>query len=326
MITPLNLANTPTPIEIILGILPHTTIHIKRDDLTGLEASGNKIRKLEYLLADAQNKKCDTIITCGSIQSNHVRATMYCCAKLDLKGVAVLRNTASVIASPNRAKQSPDGNLLLDYLFNADVHILSSSEYDKKEEYINKLFDDYKKKGHNPYFIPTGGSNGIGALGYIFAMEEMASYIKLQGIDALFCAVGSGGTYAGLLMGKYIFGLDIPIYGILVDETQEYFLSKIKSIIRESEKILEKKFDLNDSDIQLINGYIGPGYSIPYPEEIQIIKQLAQKGLILDPVYTGKTFYGMIKEKERLQYTNPLFIHTGGIFSVFAYNRDLTTN
>ncbi len=315
MIKPLNLANKPTPIELVSDILPIIKIHIKRDDLTGLETSGNKIRKLEYLLADAKNKNCDMIITCGGIQSNHVRATMYCCAKLGLKGVAILRGTMT---------EFPNGNLLLDNLFGAEIHFLNKEQYDKKEDYIAQLIDDYKKKGHNPYFIPTGGSNGIGALGYIYAMKEMASYIKLQGIDAIFCAVGSGGTYAGLLIGKYLFNADVPLYGVLVDETKEYFFAKIKSIISESEKILDHKFNIDDSEIKLIDGYIGPGYAIPYPEEITVIKQLARKGLILDPVYTGKTFYGMIKEKEHLGFSNPLFIHTGGIFSIFAYNKELS--
>ncbi|MCX7785568.1 MAG: D-cysteine desulfhydrase family protein [candidate division WOR-3 bacterium] len=317
MLRPLNLAHKPTPIEVLDRILPNTKIHIKRDDLTGLEASGNKIRKLEYLLADALNKKCDVIITCGGIQSNHCRATMFCCAKLGLKGVVILKSKKQEVRSKNNTTY--DGNLLLDYLFGAEIHLLSPKEYDKKEDYAHQLMDDFKKQGLNPYFIPTGGSNGIGALGYLYAMEEMASYIKLQGIDSIFCAVGSGGTYAGLLMGKYIFGLETPIYGILVDETIEYFITKVKNIIKESEQILERKFNISDSDIQLINSYIGPGYAIPYPEEIAIIKQVARKGIILDPVYTGKTFYGMLKEKEHIGFCNPLFIHTGGIFSLFAY-------
>lgn len=324
MITPLNLIKKPTPIETLSGILLNTKIHIKRDDLTHLEASGNKIRKLEYLLADAKNKKSDVIITCGAIQSNHVRATMYCCAKLGLKGVVFLANRKQDAKGKNTVAY--EGNLLLNYLFGADIHFLPIEQYAKKEEYVAQLIDDYKKKGHNPYFVPLGGSNGIGALGYVFAMEEMASYIKLQGIDSIFCTISSAGTYTGLLMGKYIFGIDIPLYGILVDESIEYFVLKIKEIIKESEEILGKRFNIIDSDIKLINGYIGPGYAIPYPEEITIIKQIAQRGIILDPVYTGKTFYGMLKEKERLAYTNPLFIHTGGIFSIFAYNKDLTTD
>ncbi|MBS4016099.1 MAG: D-cysteine desulfhydrase family protein [Candidatus Latescibacteria bacterium] len=310
MITPLKLASKPTPIEFYTGVFPDFDFHIKRDDLTGLEGSGNKIRKLEYLLADAENNGSDLIITCGGIQSNHCRATMYCCAKLGWQGVCVVKGEKPKIA---------EGNLLLDFLFNAQVEFLPTAQYLHKEDYIAEMIDDFKKKGHKPYFIPTGGSNGIGALGYIFAMDEMAAYIDRHKIDAVFCAVGSGGTYAGLLMGKYQSSLAVPVYGVLVDETPAFFEAKIKSIIGETEKVLERKFPIRDTDIKLIDGYIGPGYGVPYDEEIAIIRQMARKGLILDPVYTGKTFFGMVDKKSELGFSNPLFIHTGGIFSVFAY-------
>ncbi|MEO0114486.1 MAG: D-cysteine desulfhydrase family protein [candidate division WOR-3 bacterium] len=320
MIEPLQLAQKPTPIQCISdipGLPPKVKIHLKRDDLTGLLASGNKVRKLEYLLADALNKQCDCIITAGAIQSNHIRTTLYLCATIGLKGVAVMSGTQPQVF---------DGNLLLSSLFGADIYFLAQEEYDKlKESFMQELATKYKKQGFKPYLIPTGGSNGLGALGYLSAMQEMKSYIKLQAIDAIFCPVGSGGTYAGLLLGKYLYGVETPLYGILVDETIEYFKVKIKNIINESSIILEKKLAIDEADIKLINGYIGAGYGIPYPEEIEVIKKLALKGIILDPVYTGKAFYGMIKERERLDYHNPIFIHTGGLFSIFAYKEALVT-
>jgi D-cysteine desulfhydrase len=342
VIEPLQLAQKPTPINVISFPLSPTSlqpisslikgeekkvedvkggreikIHIKRDDLTGLLNSGNKIRKLEYLLADALNKKCDCIITAGAIQSNHIRTTMFTCAAMGIKAVAVLCGEPPAIF---------DGNLLLDYLFGAEIHFLPKEEYDKrKEEFMQLLASKYHKQGYRPYLIPTGGSNGIGALGYLEAMQEMTRYIKMSAIDSVFCAVGSGGTYAGLLMGKYINGIEIPLYGILVDETVEYFTAKIKKIIEQASTILERKFKIEDQDIKLIDGYIGPGYGIPYPEEVEIIKNLALKGIILDPIYTGKAFYGMIKEKNKLNYTNPIFVHTGGIFSLFAYKEAFLT-
>uniref|UniRef100_A0A7C6AAZ4 D-cysteine desulfhydrase family protein n=1 Tax=candidate division WOR-3 bacterium TaxID=2052148 RepID=A0A7C6AAZ4_UNCW3 len=313
MIEPLQLAQKPTPIQCldIPSIIPDVKIHIKRDDLTGLLSSGNKIRKLEYLLADAKNKKCDCIITAGPIQSNHIRTTMYVCATMGIKAVAVLAG---------KPPKTLEGNLLLDSLFGGELYFLDKEEYDKmKDGFIQELTIKFRKQGYKPYLIPTGGSNGIGALGYLAAMEEMAHYIKTSAVDAIFCAVGSGGTYAGLLMGKYLFGVEAPLYGILVDETIEYFQAKIKNIINESSTILEKKLAIDDNEIKLINGYIGEGYGIPYPEEIEVIKKLALKGIVLDPVYTGKAFYGMVKERARLDYHNPIFIHTGGIFSLFAY-------
>ena len=317
MIEPIQLAQKPTPIHVISGIIPNIKIHLKRDDLTGLLNSGNKVRKLEYLLADAQNKKCDCIITAGAIQSNHIRTTLYTCATLGIKAVAILGDESPEVL---------EGNLFLDSLFGAEIFFLPKVEYDKmKDGFMQELAIKYRKQGYKPYLIPTGGSNGIGALGYLDAMQEMAQYIKMSAVDAIFCAVGSGGTYAGLLMGKYINGIETPIYGILVDETVKYFKAKIKTIINESSIILARKFDIDENDIKLINGYIGPGYGIPYPEEVEHIKQLALKGIILDPVYTGKAFYGMIKEREKLNYNNPIFIHTGGIFSLFAYKEAFLT-
>jgi D-cysteine desulfhydrase len=311
VIEPLQLAQKPTPIQVVTDIFPNIKIHLKRDDLTGLLNSGNKVRKLEYLLADAQNKQCDCIITAGAIQSNHIRTTMFTCASMGIKAVAVLCGELPEIF---------DGNLFLDYLFGAEIHFLPKEEYDKRKEgFMQLLAAKYRKQGFKPYLIPTGGSNGIGALGYLETMQEMTRYIKMSAIDSVFCAVGSGGTYAGLLMGKYIHGIEIPLYGILVDETVEYFTAKIKKIIEDASVVLERKFQVADQDIRLIDGYIGPGYGIPYKEEIEIIKKLALKGIVLDPVYTGKAFYGMINEKGNIDYTNPIFVHTGGLFSVFAY-------
>lgn len=321
MIEPLQLAQKPTPIQClkqISALPPDIKIHLKRDDLTGLLTSGNKIRKLEYLLADAKSKKCDCIITAGAIQSNHLRTTLYTCATLGIKAVAVINGAKPEIF---------EGNLLLDSLFGADIYFLPTEEYEKmRNGFIQELMIKYQKQGYHPYSIPTGGSNGIGALGYLAAFQEMAHYIKMSGIDAIFCAVGSGGTYAGLLIGKHINGIAIPLYGILVDETVEYFKTKIKTIINEASIILKKRLDIADDEIKLISGYIGPGYGIPYPEEIAIIQELAQQGIILDPVYTGKAFYGMIQEKKRLNYNNPIFIHTGGIFSLFAYKEYFKPN
>ncbi|MEO0101707.1 MAG: D-cysteine desulfhydrase family protein [candidate division WOR-3 bacterium] len=312
MIPPLNLASKPTPIQKI-NLLGYD-IHIKRDDLTGLVTSGNKIRKLEFLLAFALKEKAKVIITCGNYQSNHVRTTLYTCSLLGLKGVAILKGEEPKI---------PEGNAFLDYLFTDEIYFLNEKEYERKEEFAQELIAKYRKRGISAYFIPTGGSNGIGCLGYLQAFGEMVDYIKNHGIDALFCAVGSGGTYAGLLLGKYSYDLKIPIYGILVDETKGYFLKKINEIVKEAEEILGRKLGVKEEDVNLIEGYIGSGYALPYKEEVEMIWMLAKKGILLDPVYTGKAFYGMIKEKENLGFRNPLFLHTGGIFSLFGFKEEI---
>lgn len=312
----IKLCHKPTPIDIFFEKSLGFKIHVKRDDLNGLLESGNKIRKLEYLIGDALEKNSDTIITAGNIQSNHCRATMYVCAKLGLKGVAFLKS--------EETKKEIQGNLLLDHLFDAEIHFLSSDEYENKEEFINKLSADLKKKGRKPYYIPVGGSNEIGMLGYRDAFFEMADYLNTNNIDGIFCAVGSGGTYAGLLLGRYLTNHRVPIYGIIVDESVDFFRNKIIKILEDREKIIKRKVGLKEEDIKLIDGYIGEGYAIPYPEEIEIIKEWAKRGIIFDPVYTAKAFYGMLKEIPKLGVKNPLFIHTGGIFSIFAYNSQLS--
>jgi len=309
LLKPLNLTNKPTPIEKYQ--FNDFTIHIKRDDLNGLVESGNKARKLEYLLSDALNKKCDTIITAGYLNSNHCRITAYFCSRLGLKSILVLN------CLKKRKKIEKDGNLLLDYLFGAEIHFLNNKEYKEKERYVGNLVKRLEKEGYRPYYIPTGGSNEIGILGYRDCFLEMVDYLKENKIDGIFCAVGSGGTYAGLLYGKLLTNLDIPIYGILVDETIDYFKIKIKDIL--------KKLDcqIDEESFHLIDGYIGKGYGIPYKEEIKLMKEWAKKGIIFDLTYTGKAFYGMIKESKKIGLKNPLFIHTGGIFSIFAHKEYL---
>uniref|UniRef100_A0A7V4E3U4 Pyridoxal-phosphate dependent enzyme n=1 Tax=candidate division WOR-3 bacterium TaxID=2052148 RepID=A0A7V4E3U4_UNCW3 len=307
MLLPLNLTKKNTPIERYK--YKNFTIHIKRDDLNGLIDSGNKARKLEYLLADAQERKADIIITAGYWQSNHCRITAYFSAKLGFKVILILKS--------QKKKIEKEGNLLLDYLFGAKIHFLSDKEYKEKENYVEELIRKLKKRGFNPYYIPPGGSNEIGILGYRDCFFEVVGYLKENKIDSIFCAVGSGGTYAGLLYGKILKDIKIPIYGILVDENIDYFKNKIKDIL------LKLNIKVSEKELNLIDGYLGKGYGIPYKEEIIMVKEWAKRGIIFELTYTGKAFYGMLKELERNNIKNPLFIHTGGIFSIFAYKNYL---
>ena len=309
MVIPLNLAQKPTPITLIDGLIEGVRIHIKRDDLTGLYASGNKVRKLEFLLADALTSRRDMVIVAGGIQSNYVRTTLALCAKLGIKTVTLLKG---------KPEEPPDGNYLLDRLFAQDFRYITEEEYERVEEVMEDVAKEYRAKGYNPYILPRAGSNGLGAMGYVQMVEEVKDYIRERGIDAVFLAVGSGGTYAGALAGKMLYDIKVPFYGVLVEEDPG-LPEKISSIISEISTILNKRIEVAPEDIRLILGYVGEGYGIPYPEELDIIKRLARYGIILDPVYTAKAFYGMISEKERLKFKNPLFIHTGGIFSIFSY-------
>jgi len=313
IIKPLKITK-PTPIEEIKNIVKKTKIYLKRDDLNGLLVSGNKARKLEYLMADAKNKKCDTIITCGPAQSNHCRTTAVFCRMLGYDCHLFLR-----------IKDKPEytGNLLLDELLGAKIRFITPEEYKDRME----IMENYAKelKGKRCYIIPEGGSNEVGALGYIGCMKEMAGFIKKEKIEAVYCAVGSGGTYAGLLLGKKLAKINIDLNGVIICDTVEYFRDKIRNICEKAIDRFNLKISLKTEDINLIDGFVGEGYGIPYPEEIETIKMLAKKGIILEPVYTGKAFYGMLKDLPKKNYKNVIFVHTGGIFSIFAYKDDLKT-
>ncbi len=301
-----------TPIEELPGVLEKTKIFIKRDDLNGLLISGNKARKLEYLIADAKSKKCDTIITCGPVQSNHCRTTAAFAQMFGLECHLLLRK---------KGGEEYTGNLLLDELLGAKIKFITPEEYQNRLE----IMTDYARKltERKPYIIPEGGSNEIGAFGYIDCMGEMANFIKEQKIEAVYCAVGSGGTYAGLLLGKKLLKLNVDLNGVIICDTIEYFKNKILEICNNAIAKFNLKSEIENHDIALIDGFVGEGYGISYPQEIETIKSIAKRGIILEPVYTGKAFYGMLQDLKNRKYKLVIFIHTGGIFSIFAYSKEL---
>lgn len=313
-ITPLELARKPTPVSVIEGLVPGLRIHVKRDDLTGITSSGNKIRKLEFLLGDARSKRADLIITCGPVQSNHVRATAAACAGLGLKLVAVLRGEPEPV---------PDGNFLLDTLLGAEFRFVTPEEYRRVDEVMEALAREYGRKGFRPYLIPEGGSNGIGALGYARAVEEMAGYICDNDIGAVFCPVGSGGTFAGLWAGMQRQHIGCPLYGVLVADDIPFFRQKVSRIIHEMEPLLDSRLRVPVGELVFRDGFIGPGYARLYPEAVETIKRVACFGIVLDPVYTAKTFFGMLEELKKTPCRNPLFVHTGGMFGLFPYREEL---
>jgi len=306
-----------TPIEELKGLKAQTQIFVKRDDLNGLLISGNKARKLEYLIADAKNKKCDTIITCGAVQSNHCRTSAAFARYFGFECHLFLR------IHGNRRKVY-SGNLLIDQLLGAKVKYLTPVQYQRSAEVMERYAQRLRKKGRTPYVIPEGGSNEIGALGYLDCMREMADIIRQQQIEAVYCAVGSGGTYAGLLCGKKLLDLRIALNGVIVCETIEYFKEKIYRICMRAGREFNFPTEVSYNDIHLIDGYVGKGYGIPYPEELKTIGNVAKLGIILDPVYTGKAFHGMLNDIKKHKYKSVIFVHTGGIFSIFAYQREIT--
>lgn len=315
-------ANLPTKIEKLERLsqeLGGPCIYIKRDDQTGIEVSGNKIRKLEFSVKEALDMRCNYLITIGGIQSNHCRATAAVAAKLGLKAHLVLRKDK---------EEEIDGNLFLDKLLGAEIRFVNPEEYKEElSEILQEVSLDAEKRGYKPYIIPVGASNGIGAFGYYQAFKEIAMQEKKMGInfDMIIVATGSGGTYSGLFLGKKIFNHSADIYGVNVCDDAEYFIQTIDNILQESLDYLKIQLPYERNEIHLLDGYVGRGYALSSPAELQFIHMLAKlEGVILDPIYTGKALYGLteeIKKGHLKAYKNILFIHTGGLFGLFPQNK-----
>lgn len=319
----IQLANLPTKIEKLERLSQEVggpCLYLKRDDQTGTEVSGNKIRKLEFSVREALKMGCNYLITIGGIQSNHCRATAAVAAKLGLKAHLVLRTDK---------EEKLDGNLFLDKLLGAEISYVNPEEYKSGElpEILQEISLAAEKRGFKPYLIPVGASNGIGAFGYYQAFQEIVRQEKEMGIDfdLIVTAVGSGGTYSGLFLGKQVNNHPADIYGVIVCDDTEYFIQTIDNILQESLEYLKIRLPYERKEIKLLDGYVGRGYALSSPAELQFIQWLAQlEGVILDPVYTGKALYGLTEEikKGRLKaYQNILFIHTGGLFGLFPQKK-----
>ncbi len=336
----LSLAVLPTEFRLLeraSDALGGPKIWIKSDDQTGSLLSGNKVRKLEYLLSDAIEQGCDTILTCGGLQSNHCRATAAASARLGLKCHLLLRGEQARTTTdlqqlqPEVFPQGYEGNLLLDTLCGAKVSVFSADYYAKNlEKEFARLAAEYEKEGHKCYAIPTGGSNGTGLWGYVDAFEEILNDCASYDIkpDAIVCASGSGGTQGGLSLGAQLHQWDVPVYGMAVCDSEAYFNNKVKEDITEWQQLFGSNGAsggdvLNRVATNTIDAYIGPGYAKGYPELFECIQWLGQlEGVVLDPVYTGKAFYGMVQEIKSGRFrdmSNIVFVHTGGIYGVFPF-------
>lgn len=314
----ISLANLPTPIEKLDRLTQKwggPDIYVKRDDLTGIALSGNKIRKLEFVIAEAQARGADLLITCGGIQSNHARATAVAAIKSGMKSYLVLRGQEG---------DEVDGNLLLDFLVGAKVKYITAEDYSTRvDEIMAELAEDLKKQGYHPYVIPEGASNELGAIGYLAATEEIVEQLnKLKlDIDYIVCAVGSGGTHAGLLLGQKLYNQKYKVIGFNVCDDEAYFIAKISRISKGAIDRFSFKVDFKNDDVKIIDGYVGEGYALNRQEEIDFIKQVAlEQGLILDPVYTGKTLFGLKDQISKGRFKKGekiLFIHSGGLFGLF---------
>ena len=316
------LGKLPTPLERLekLSRKYKKNIWIKRDDLSETALSGNKVRKLEYIAAEALEEKADVLVTWGAVQSNHCRATAIAAAKLGLQSHLILRGS-----EPNEA----DGNLLIDKLVNSRISYKTAGEYKRMDETYKLLEAKYEEEGKKTFRIPVGGSNETGLWGYINCAEELVSDFKNTGFspEAIVCATGSGGTQGGLILGAWIHQINGQIFGINVCDNKKYFENKIGEDI----DLWAKKYSLPNRakkfHINIIEGYVGEGYGRASAEIFDTIREVATlEGILLDPVYTGKAFHGMISEIESgclKNFEDILFIHTGGIFGIFPHKEDM---
>ena len=313
-----DLARTPTPLQLLERATARWggghRLWIKRDDLTGCALSGNKVRKLEYIAAHAIDNGYDTLITCGGIQSNHCRAAAFTGARLGLGVHLLLRGEAVA---------HPEGNLLLDHLAGAQISCYPVRDY---IEQLDALFiqwqDHYAARGQKALAVPTGGSDGIGVWGYIAGAEELGHDMTAAGIERahLVCASGSGGTQAGLTLGAALHQLPVDVWGINVCDDERYFLDKIAADVTDWRRRYPgvPPADINP---RVLDGYVGAGYGKASTQVFELIAELCRlEGVLLDPVYTGKAFAGLVEEIAAGRFSgcrDIVFIHTGGIFGVF---------
>jgi D-cysteine desulfhydrase len=318
----IHLANIPTPLQKMerLGRDAGVEIYFKRDDFTGSELSGNKVRKLAFILADAKQAGADIVLTCGGAQSNHCRATALAAAKVGLSALLLLR-TPDPFDPPPIA-----GNIFLDRLAGSEIVWITPDEYRNRGECFQREALRLKREGRHPYIIPEGGSTALGAWGYVQAIEELVA--DLNGLDhgdikptTVICATGSGGTTAGLALGARLSGADLRVAGVNVCDDKDYFVNVIDGICRQFQKTWFPAQPADPPPYEIIDGYVGRGYALSRPEELTAIRDLVRlEGVVLDPVYTGKAYFGMMAElaREPGRFGERIvFIHTGGLFGLF---------
>jgi D-cysteine desulfhydrase len=313
----LSLAHLPTPLFRCdaLDELVGTRLWVKRDDMTGGAEAGNKIRKLEYLLAAALEQGADTVITCGGFQSNHARATALLARRIGLRPVLLLRT----LATP--PPPASTGNALIDALAGAELRAISPEQYRDRNALMAEVARELAAEGARPYVIPEGGSNGLGSLGYVDAMAELSEQLSRgdQGapprLDAVVHACGSGGTAAGVALGAAHYGVARSVIAMAVCDDTAYFEGVTTRLIAEARALVPSLPDA--PALRIVDAYKGPAYSVATPEQLRFIGAVARaSGLVLDPVYTGKALFGLSQLPDKP--STALFLHTGGLPGLFA--------
>ena len=295
----------PTPIHKLPNLSRElgTNVWIKRDDLCGVALGGNKVRKLEFLLADAKKQGYDLVMTTGAAQSNHAMLTAACCQRMGLECILVLKNHGITARK---------GNQILNYLMGVEVRFVDTDSYDDIYEEMDRIAAEM---GRKVYKIPCGGSNALGSLGYVECMREVSGYD--QHFEHIVCACGSGGTAAGTVLGAKLYMPDTHVMCSMVDD--DPFDVIIPELMKEAADLLGTDVELPVPDLL---DMCGPGYSIPSEEGNEAISMMMKlEGIVLDTCYTGKAFAGLIKRAREGYYKpedNVLFVHSGGAGGLFA--------
>lgn len=307
------LAQIPTPLQQIK--FEQKSFLIKRDDLTGCELSGNKVRKLEYILEDAKKNKTDIIFTCGGDQSNHARATTIAAKKIGL-------NTKLFLWGKDSGNSN--GNLFLNKVYGAEIKFLNKEQYDDVNDI---MFEERKlllRKKKNAYVLPEGGSTTLGIWGYIEFINELNKQIDLRKINSIVAASGSGGTAAGMLVGAALNNLKVKIVAVNVLYKEYEIRKKILQLAEGCLLDYKLKCNIDPDNLVILDGYSEEGYKKITQQKIKLIKKFAvETGILFDPTYTGKAFTAYYENyiKHGTGLKN-IFVHTGGLFGVFGRTND----
>lgn len=314
----------PTPLEALtrLGESLGIQLDIKRDDYTGFGGGGNKVRKLEYLMADAVRQGINVIITTGGHQSNHARMVAAAARKFGMKPVLVLRGNPP---------ESYQGNLLLDKLFGAELEFLDPDGYFTQiADAMQAHADAATARGEKALIIPLGGATPLGALGYVRAVEELDAQLKARGQqppDVIVAPTGSGGTLAGLYVGARQYWPQTKIVGISVSAKAQWFQERISAMAQDCADLLQWPQSWSPEDIWIEDGFVGAAYGVPSEGGIEAIYRVAQaEGVLLDPVYTGKAMHGLISlvQEGKIQpNSRVIFVHCGGSPALYPFAQKL---
>lgn len=308
----------PTPIEKPKGLqtlVPTIDLQLKRDDVMELALGGNKVRKLEFLMADAQSKGCNVVITTGDLHSNHTRLTAAAACKLGMKPILLMKGKKPAMIA---------GNLTLDYLFGADVRYFDGERKEIPSE-MEKIRQEEDAKGAHSYVIQRGGASAHGVLGYANAVFELKQQLgtEAEKIDYIVFATGTGATQAGLVLGTKLANLKAKVIGISAGRSTAEITNDTKRLVAEAAKLLGANVSLSSDDVIVDDSYTCGGYAVVTKEITDLIELVAQKeGLLVDPVYSGKGMLGLIGLAKKGYFPNKsrvLFIHTGGVPIIFSH-------